>query len=100
MVLFVVSMMAKLILCGGMVAVASRLGLDQTFLRNACPLGGLHRGGINDQYASPDTAFNAHRIPALAPQVEDLAVQHGHASCIISMCMPILCGGKSGWLRR
>ena len=89
MPLFVVAVMAQLVLCGGMVPVTGRLGLDQ--LSFAMPDAvGVRRRGVDGRRADAGARFGAAPGPVLGAHAKDLAVRHGHAGRVVAV-LRLLC---------
>ena len=78
MPLFVVSVMAQLVLCGGMVPVTGRHRPRPVIRFHARALG-VRRGGVDDRPAHPGARRRGPPRPVLGTHDQDLAARYGHA---------------------
>ena len=89
MPLFVVAVMAQLVLCGGMVPVTGRLGLDQLSFGDADPVG-VCRRGVDGRRADAGARFGAAPGPVLGAHAKDLGIRHGDARRVV-VAVLLLC---------
>ncbi len=91
MPLFVVAVMAQLVLCGGMVPVTGRLGLDQLSFAMPARWGYAAAASTVDlRHLVPDSLLSQDRF--WQHTIEDLAARHGHAGravVVLSRLRPV-----------